>query len=69
MQGLERFIVNYYREYNDPLLTSYPLCVCPQVWHCLIALGVSCLDVSCLASRVSNNRPSVFIEEQPEYDT
>uniref|UniRef100_A0A8C8BVK7 Solute carrier family 11 member 2 n=1 Tax=Oncorhynchus tshawytscha TaxID=74940 RepID=A0A8C8BVK7_ONCTS len=39
------------------------------VWHCLIALGVSCLDVSCLASRVSSNIPSVFIEEQPEYDT
>uniref|UniRef100_A0A4W5LMW6 Solute carrier family 11 member 2 n=1 Tax=Hucho hucho TaxID=62062 RepID=A0A4W5LMW6_9TELE len=38
-------------------------------WHCLIALGVSCLDVSCLPSRVSNNRPSVLIEEQPEYDT
>ncbi|CAB1353886.1 unnamed protein product, partial [Coregonus sp. 'balchen'] len=31
-------------------------------WHCLIALGVTCLDMSCLASRVSNNRPPVFID-------
>uniref|UniRef100_A0AAQ5YBG1 Solute carrier family 11 member 2 n=1 Tax=Amphiprion ocellaris TaxID=80972 RepID=A0AAQ5YBG1_AMPOC len=35
------------------------------VWHCLIALGVSCVDCG---SRVSN-RPAVFIEEQSEYDS
>ncbi|KAM6928377.1 natural resistance-associated macrophage protein 2 isoform 2-T2 [Xenentodon cancila] len=32
-------------------------------WHCLIALGVSCLD---FGSRVSN-RPAVFIAEQSDY--
>uniref|UniRef100_A0A3Q2YAD8 Solute carrier family 11 member 2 n=1 Tax=Hippocampus comes TaxID=109280 RepID=A0A3Q2YAD8_HIPCM len=31
-------------------------------WHCLVALGVTCLD---FGSRVSN-RPAVFIEEQSE---
>uniref|UniRef100_A0A8C2ZN59 Solute carrier family 11 member 2 n=1 Tax=Cyclopterus lumpus TaxID=8103 RepID=A0A8C2ZN59_CYCLU len=35
------------------------------VWHCLVALGVSCLD---FGSRVSNP-PAVFIEEQSEYDS
>ncbi|KAK5603319.1 hypothetical protein CRENBAI_010198 [Crenichthys baileyi] len=34
-------------------------------WHCLVALGVSCLDC---CSRVSN-RPAVLIEEQSEYDS
>lgn len=36
-----------------------------QAWHCLIALGVSCLDCG---SRVSNP-PAVLIEEQSEYDS
>uniref|UniRef100_A0A3Q0SW88 Solute carrier family 11 member 2 n=1 Tax=Amphilophus citrinellus TaxID=61819 RepID=A0A3Q0SW88_AMPCI len=35
------------------------------VWHCLVALGVSCLDCG---SRVSN-QPAVLIEEQSEYDS
>uniref|UniRef100_A0A3Q4AKA7 Uncharacterized protein n=1 Tax=Mola mola TaxID=94237 RepID=A0A3Q4AKA7_MOLML len=34
-------------------------------WHCLVALGVSCLD---FGGRVSN-RPAVFIEEPSEYDS
>uniref|UniRef100_A0A3P9AIX0 Solute carrier family 11 member 2 n=1 Tax=Esox lucius TaxID=8010 RepID=A0A3P9AIX0_ESOLU len=38
-------------------------------WQCLIALGISCLDVSCLSGGVSNNRPALLIEEQPAYDT
>uniref|UniRef100_A0A673YPR2 Solute carrier family 11 member 2 n=1 Tax=Salmo trutta TaxID=8032 RepID=A0A673YPR2_SALTR len=51
------------------LCIAYLSFVCYLTWQCLIALGVSCLDVSCLGSRVSNNRHAVFIEEQPAYDT
>lgn len=42
-----------------------PVFVRLQAWHCLVALGVSCLD---FGSRVSN-RPAVFIEEPSEYDS
>ncbi|KAI4899079.1 hypothetical protein NFI96_004502 [Prochilodus magdalenae] len=35
------------------------------VWQCLIALGVSCLDVG---GRV-RNPPTVLIEEEPEFDS
>uniref|UniRef100_A0A8C8ILR8 Solute carrier family 11 member 2 n=1 Tax=Oncorhynchus tshawytscha TaxID=74940 RepID=A0A8C8ILR8_ONCTS len=51
------------------LCIAYLSFVCYLAWQCLIALGVSCLDVSCLGNRVSNNRHAVFIEEQPAYDT
>ncbi|XP_035858544.1 natural resistance-associated macrophage protein 2-like isoform X5 [Sander lucioperca] len=48
------------------LLSIAYLCfVVYLAWHCLVALGVSCLD---FGSRVSN-RPAVLIEEQSEYDS
>uniref|UniRef100_A0A6Q2X010 Solute carrier family 11 member 2 n=1 Tax=Esox lucius TaxID=8010 RepID=A0A6Q2X010_ESOLU len=51
------------------LCIAYLCFVCYLAWQCLIALGISCLDVSCLGGRVSNNRPALLIEEQPAYDT
>lgn len=36
-----------------------------QTWLCLIALGVSCLD---LATRRQNDT-TVLIQQQPEFDT
>uniref|UniRef100_A0A6Q2X2P3 Solute carrier family 11 member 2 n=1 Tax=Esox lucius TaxID=8010 RepID=A0A6Q2X2P3_ESOLU len=51
------------------LCIAYLCFVCYLAWQCLIALGISCLDVSCLSGGVSNNRPALLIEEQPAYDT
>uniref|UniRef100_A0A8C5H832 Natural resistance-associated macrophage protein 2-like n=1 Tax=Gouania willdenowi TaxID=441366 RepID=A0A8C5H832_GOUWI len=67
------FVVVYITALNSVLLyvfaaflsIAYLCFVIYLAWHCLIALGVSCLD---FGSRVSN-RPAVFIEEQSEYDT
>ncbi|KAM7401936.1 hypothetical protein PAMP_017213 [Pampus punctatissimus] len=67
------FVVVYVTALNSVLLyvlaallsVAYLCFVGYLAWHCLIALGVSCLD---FGSRVSN-RPAVFIEEQSEYDT
>ncbi|KAK3536973.1 hypothetical protein QTP86_029302, partial [Hemibagrus guttatus] len=48
------------------LLSIAYLCfIAYLAWHCLIALGVSCMDV---CGRV-RNPPTVLIEEQQEYDS
>uniref|UniRef100_A0A3Q2QE90 Solute carrier family 11 member 2 n=1 Tax=Fundulus heteroclitus TaxID=8078 RepID=A0A3Q2QE90_FUNHE len=47
------------------LSVAYLCFVIYLAWHCLVALGVSCLDCG---SRVSNP-PAVFIEERSEYDS
>lgn len=47
------------------ILTGVFFLCCLQVWHCLVALGVSCLDFS---SRVRKG-PAVLIEEESEYDS
>ncbi|XP_062300208.1 natural resistance-associated macrophage protein 2-like isoform X4 [Scomber scombrus] len=67
------FVVVYVTALNSVLLyvlaallsIAYLCFVGYLAWHCLVALGVSCLD---FGSRVSN-RPAVLIEEQSEYDT
>ncbi|XP_051272114.1 natural resistance-associated macrophage protein 2 isoform X3 [Dicentrarchus labrax] len=67
------FVVVYVTALNSVLLyvlaaifsIAYLCFVGYLVWHCLVALGVSCLD---FGSRVSN-RPAVFIEEPYEYDS
>uniref|UniRef100_A0A672JDJ5 Natural resistance-associated macrophage protein 2-like n=1 Tax=Salarias fasciatus TaxID=181472 RepID=A0A672JDJ5_SALFA len=67
------FVVVYVTSLNSVLLyvlsallsVAYLCFVGYLAWHCLVALGVSCLD---FGSRVSN-RPAVFIEEQSEYDS
>uniref|UniRef100_A0A4W6FX82 Solute carrier family 11 member 2 n=1 Tax=Lates calcarifer TaxID=8187 RepID=A0A4W6FX82_LATCA len=67
------FVVVYVTSLNSVLLyvlssllsIAYLCFVGYLAWHCLIALGVSCLD---FCSRV-RNRPAVLIEEQSEYDS
>lgn len=67
------FVVVYVTSLNSVLLyvlasllsIAYLCFVVYLAWHCLIALGVSCLDFS---SRV-RKRPAVLIEEQSEYDS
>ncbi|KAF1391493.1 hypothetical protein PFLUV_G00042700 [Perca fluviatilis] len=67
------FVVVYVTALNSVLLyvfaallsIAYLCFVGYLAWHCLVALGVSCLD---FGSRVSN-RPAVLIEEQSEYDS
>ncbi|TDH14295.1 hypothetical protein EPR50_G00041160 [Perca flavescens] len=67
------FVVVYVTALNSVLLyvfaallsIAYLCFVVYLAWHCLVALGVSCLD---FGSRVSN-RPAVLIEEQSEYDS
>ncbi|XP_028430943.1 natural resistance-associated macrophage protein 2-like [Perca flavescens] len=67
------FVVVYVMALNSVLLyvfaallsIAYLCFVVYLAWHCLVALGVSCLD---FGSRVSN-RPAVLIEEQSEYDS
>ncbi|XP_035633940.1 natural resistance-associated macrophage protein 2-like isoform X1 [Oncorhynchus keta] len=39
------------------------------VWHCLIALGVSCLDVSCLASRMLTGHNDIYLLKDMDSDT
>uniref|UniRef100_A0A8C1YCD5 Solute carrier family 11 member 2 n=1 Tax=Cyprinus carpio TaxID=7962 RepID=A0A8C1YCD5_CYPCA len=41
------------------------VCVCPQVWRCLIALGVSRLDFRGSVQYP----PAVLMDEQPEFDS
>ncbi|KAL0181268.1 hypothetical protein M9458_023674, partial [Cirrhinus mrigala] len=41
------------------------ICVCPQVWRCLIALGVSRLDFRGSVQFP----PAVLVDEQPEFDS
>lgn len=67
------FVVVYVTALNSVLLyiiaallsIAYLCFVGYLAWHCLVALGVSCLD---FGSRVSN-RPAVLIEEPSEYDS
>ncbi|XP_068576221.1 natural resistance-associated macrophage protein 2 isoform X4 [Cebidichthys violaceus] len=67
------FVVVYVTALNSVLLyvlsallsIAYLCFVGYLAWHCLVSLGVSCLD---FGSRVSN-QPAVFIEEQSEYDS
>ncbi|MEQ2214201.1 hypothetical protein XENOCAPTIV_021269, partial [Xenoophorus captivus] len=67
------FVIVYVTALNSVLLyviaallsVAYLCFLIYLVWHCLVTLGVSCLDCSC---RVSN-RPAVLIEEQSEYDS
>uniref|UniRef100_A0A7N6BB03 Solute carrier family 11 member 2 n=1 Tax=Anabas testudineus TaxID=64144 RepID=A0A7N6BB03_ANATE len=67
------FVVVYVTSLNSVLLyvfaallsIAYLCFVGYLAWHCLIALGVSCLD---FGGRV-RNQPAVFIEEQSEYDS
>nr|AAR83912.1 natural resistance-associated macrophage protein [Pagrus major] len=67
------FVVVYVTALNSVLLyvlaallsVAYLCFVGYLAWHCLVALGVSCLD---FGSRVSN-RPAVLIEEPSEYDS
>ncbi|XP_040890041.1 natural resistance-associated macrophage protein 2 isoform X4 [Toxotes jaculatrix] len=67
------FVVVYVTSLNNvplyviaALLSLAYLCFVGYLaWHCLIALGVSCLD---FGSRV-RKRPGVLIEEQSEYDS
>ncbi|KAE8298733.1 Natural resistance-associated macrophage protein 2 [Larimichthys crocea] len=67
------FVVVYVTALNSVLLyvlaallsIAYLCFVGYLAWHCLVALGVSCLD---FGSRVSNP-PAVFIEEPSEYDS
>ncbi|XP_029287362.1 natural resistance-associated macrophage protein 2-like isoform X3 [Cottoperca gobio] len=67
------FVVVYVTALNSVLLyvlaavlsVAYLCFVVYLAWHCLVALGVSCLD---FGSRVSN-RPAMLIEEQSEYDS
>ncbi|XP_070814942.1 natural resistance-associated macrophage protein 2-like isoform X3 [Chaetodon trifascialis] len=67
------FVVVYVTSLNSVLLyvlsallsVAYLCFVGYLAWHCLVALGVSCLD---FGSRVSN-RPAVFLEQQSEYDS
>ncbi|XP_022600581.1 natural resistance-associated macrophage protein 2-like isoform X3 [Seriola dumerili] len=67
------FVVVYVTALNSVLLyvlaallsVAYLCFVGYLAWHCLIALGVSCLD---FGSRV-RKRPAVLIEEQSEYDS
>lgn len=67
------FVVVYVTALNSVLLyvlaallsVAYLCFVGYLAWHCLVALGVSCLD---FGSRVSN-RPAVLIEDQSEYDS
>uniref|UniRef100_A0A671YI77 Solute carrier family 11 member 2 n=1 Tax=Sparus aurata TaxID=8175 RepID=A0A671YI77_SPAAU len=67
------FVVVYVTSLNSVLLyvfaalltVAYLCFVGYLAWHCLVALGVSCLD---FGSRVSN-RPAVLIEEPSEYDS
>ncbi|KAM9444552.1 natural resistance-associated macrophage protein 2 isoform 2-T3 [Clarias gariepinus] len=67
------FVVVYVTALNSVLLyvfaallsVAYLCFVVYLAWHCLIALGVSCLG---MCGRV-RNPPSVLIEEQPEYDS
>lgn len=41
------------------------VCVCVQAWLCLIALGVSCLDMSTRTPRDT----AILIEQQPEFES
>uniref|UniRef100_A0A669F0Z5 Solute carrier family 11 member 2 n=1 Tax=Oreochromis niloticus TaxID=8128 RepID=A0A669F0Z5_ORENI len=67
------FVIVYVTSLNSVVLyvlaalisVAYLAFVAYLAWHCLVALGVSCLDC---CSRVSN-RPAVLIEEQSEYDS
>ncbi|XP_006784413.1 natural resistance-associated macrophage protein 2 isoform X3 [Neolamprologus brichardi] len=67
------FVIVYVTALNSVVLyvlaalvsVAYLAFVAYLAWHCLVALGVSCLDC---CSRVSN-RPAVLIEEQSEYDS
>uniref|UniRef100_A0A096M603 Solute carrier family 11 member 2 n=1 Tax=Poecilia formosa TaxID=48698 RepID=A0A096M603_POEFO len=67
------FVIVYVTALNSVLLyviaalisVAYLVFIIYLAWHCLVALGVSCLDCG---SRVSN-RPAVFVEEQSEYDS
>uniref|UniRef100_A0A4W4G7M1 Solute carrier family 11 member 2 n=1 Tax=Electrophorus electricus TaxID=8005 RepID=A0A4W4G7M1_ELEEL len=67
------FVVVYVTALNSTLLyvlsaflsIAYLCFIGYLVWHCLIALGVSCLDVG---GRV-RNPSAIFIEEQPEFDS
>lgn len=67
------FVIVYVTALNSVVLyvlaallsVAYLAFVVYLAWHCLVALGVSCLDC---CSRVSN-RPAVLIEEQSEYDS
>uniref|UniRef100_A0A7N8YIW8 Natural resistance-associated macrophage protein 2-like n=1 Tax=Mastacembelus armatus TaxID=205130 RepID=A0A7N8YIW8_9TELE len=67
------FVVVYVTSLNSVLYyvlagfisVAYLCFILYLVWHCLIALGVSCLD---FGSRV-RNQPAVLIEEQSEYDS
>lgn len=67
------FVVVYVTALNSVLLyvlaallsVAYLCFVCYLAWHCLVALGVSCLDCG---SRV-RERPAVLIEEQSEFDS
>lgn len=68
------FVVVYVTSLDSVLLyvlvslfsVAYLCFVAYLVWHCLVALGVSCLD---FGSRVSSSRPAVLIEEPSEYDS
>lgn len=67
------FVIVYVTALNSVVLyvlaallsVAYLAFVAYLAWHCLVALGVSCLDC---CSRVSN-RPAVLIEEQSEYNS
>ncbi|KAG7494955.1 natural resistance-associated macrophage protein 2-like isoform X3 [Solea senegalensis] len=67
------FVVVYVTSLNSVLLyvvaallsVAYLCFVGYLAWHCLVALGVSCLD---FGSRV-RKRPAVLIEEPSEYDS
>nr|QCW64107.1 Natural resistance-associated macrophage protein [Botia dario] len=67
------FVVVYVTALNSTILyvfsafisIAYLSFVIYLVWHCLIAVGVSCLNVRGLFQ----NPPAILIEEQPEFDS